>query len=459
MKFYYEKILILLTIGLFFTTNNSFAQEDVDFIIQKCPDEIFIGERQNTNLVVRNSDSHAISIVNLELAVDGLENMSNSSITLPNSELFPLTLDSFESKIIPIVITSNDEGIHYVDTRMIYLLENSENKVIEKNGICQFNAKPLESLWDPIWLTISIGAITSGFGSGAAYTLKRHFLKKDVEHKKTLEHENWLLQQDHSLANKYYFPLAKFALEAKRSISISASSKKLDDIEMAYQKLTIFIDKYMEFKENTGGLFNFKNRMASAMAISKTQAIFVGLPFNESDLYDIRREYQSAKEDKKDLDYISKSYCSFKNWIVSNYCQKSRDHVMKKLFDLQGILDDHSEELVSPNYAASYYPKLTENNSIGGDPFWILRSSTKYVKQGDEVHIFGEGFTNPDISFKFRLGNRDLVSKKTFDNAVIIQIPGDISCGTYDLCAKYTINLVPDETISLVFHVSKIKLF
>lgn len=435
--------------------NSIYAQQNVSVLLKVCPEDIFIGERHIDEFVIRNFDSKTVVITKLNFVIDGFENSGNNSIIFTNS--VPTTLSAFTSEVGSIRFVSYEEGIHYVDVVFSYFFKDSSENVFEETSqICRFNVKPLDSLWDPIWLTVVIAAITSGFGSAAAYGLKRYFLKKDIEHQKQLDHSNWLLQQMHSSAEKYYFPLAKFSLETKTAISIASASKRNEDIENAYYKLAVLISKYLEFKENTGANFIFKNNKGAAdKAINKTQAVFVSLPFDALDLNEIQREYLASKENKKSFEYTSKSYCSFKNWIKSDKCQRSRDNAMMKLFELQQILDNQGERISNPDFVN----KLDSEDEVSSSEearFWILRSSTKYAKQGDEIFVFGYGF-NEEIPYKFHIHDQELQQLNKFKNAIRLKLPDSIPPDTYDVYSTFEIDEKTYETIGLVFHILKKK--
>ena len=409
--------IVLFIVFLLTPIFSVYSQQTIGLELSDCPQNLFVNERHMTQVSIKNSGSHSLNILSIDLSIDGFENANNSSkIIFPFDTSFPLTLSSFSSERFSIKFSAPEEGIHYVDALVSYYsVENPEKVTQEIHELCRFEVRPIESLWNPFWLTVMIGAITSGFGGALAYGVKRYFLKKDTQHKKDLDHQNWLLQQMHSLAEKYYFPLAKFSLEIKRAISIAAPSKKLEDIKSAYYKTSIFVDKYLEFKENTGANFIFRNNRAAADdAMSKIQAVFVSLPFDERDFNQILREFQKAKESKTDIKYNTRPFRSFKNWINSTHCEKSRDMVMKKSFKLQQILDKQGERISNPDFIKKL-DKQESNLSTKEAELWILRSSTKYVKQGDEVHIFGAGFTKEGLSFKLHLGDEEFESEENFE--------------------------------------------
>ena len=92
------------------------------------------------------------------------------------------------------------------------------------------------------------------------YGIRLYMNRRNIQFAKDVEHEEWLLQKFHPLAEKYYFPLARFSFETYTNMKHASKSHDKDVIDNAYLNFGLFIAKYINFKNETGGNFLFRIR-------------------------------------------------------------------------------------------------------------------------------------------------------------------------------------------------------
>ncbi|MFZ0184669.1 MAG: hypothetical protein WAL88_07540 [Nitrosotalea sp.] len=326
---------------------------------------------------------------------------------------------------------------------IISYAEASDNKTDNKTDNTTKNNFDVPPIITTLILTPIAGVI--------GYLLKQYFVNRDFVFQQKIEHHHWLLQQIHSFAEKYYTPMAKFAWDSLQTISISSTSKNKHDIVIAYDNLSMFLAKYLEFKRTVGANFLFRDRAYENPVIKKIQAILTAIPFDELDLDQIAIDVTKSNNKLTIFPHNHSAYKYFESWIKSEYCKKSRDLLITKLFELQDILDDQGERISSPDYFLNSKSKESIPTS-SNDIFWILYANTKYVHPGDDLFVYGEGFdSNP--KYDFILGNLSLNIVTKNKDYVQLKIPDKIDTGTYDLYARFASNGSTDETIGIVIHV------
>jgi len=316
--------------------------------------------------------------------------------------------------------------------------------------------KPKEVLLKDVlgWIFVPVGTL---FGGIIGFLIKRHFNKKDLIEEKRLEHRNWLLRQFNPMAESYYVPLAKFAFDAYNAIKIATTSQDQRAIRTAFQNICIFLTKYIEFKNEKGANFLFHNRNNEQIAIGKFQAILNGLPFDLLMINKIALE-MGVNDHKFVTEYTNQEfYDYFKKWIISKHCNKSRQLVLEKLFDLQIILDLSGEE-ISHGESFQYSLKILDPKkyvaSKQNDPFYIISTNKKSIQKEEPLFIFGKGLDNKKITYNFYIDDKKLDVEVHNDENVKLKIPNTIDDGTYDVFAKFKKpEENEDETIGLVVHI------
>ena len=286
------------------------------------------------------------------------------------------------------------------------------------------------------WILIPVGGMISIL---VGHTLKRSFIKHDMDYRKQLQHQNWLLQRLYDLSSNYYFPLAKFANDAASSIEKTSISPKTKSIPITFNYFGIFMKKYFEFKSATGANFLFRNRTLEEYAIKKFNSLLIVLPFNFLELNDmITCMFDNSGKfnpNSLKLDY----YNWFEIWIKSVHCINSRNIVTEKLKDLYCTLDHEGENISHPEAYENQNKKIPSYRSTHGK-FWIIDLDTKSAKSGDDLIVYGNGFNDTNVKYDFFIGDSKILKifKKT-NTFVIFKIPEKLNYGVYDVYAKFKI--------------------
>ena len=286
------------------------------------------------------------------------------------------------------------------------------------------------------WFLIPFGGLVAGL---VAYFLKRSFVKQDVVYQKQVEHEHWLMQQFHKLSDAHYFPLAKFARDTELSIERASVSLESKSTEIAFYHFCIFMKKYFDFKISTGANFMFRNQNTENDAIKKFNALLIGLPFDDLELKNlIESSFTNAKFT---VDYSNDPYFDlFKTWIMSNTCERSRSLVIEKLKNLARILDKGAEETSHPKSYDAQIEKTPLKLETPFDEFWIIGLSKKSSKSGENIIVFGKGFTNPYVKYDFYVGNLQFLRViRATDDLIELKIPERIGGGIYDVYANFKV--------------------
>ena len=280
--------------------------------------------------------------------------------------------------------------------------------------------------------TYILTAIISGF---IIYLLKRSFVNQDKIKEKDLTHQRWLLQYLHKLATDYYFPLAKFAYDAQINIKRASKFKETKSIQIAFYHISLFINKYFEFKEKTGANFLFKNQSSEDIAIKKFDAIFIGLPFDEIELKKMIAEtFDNGKFNPISLK--QNNYKWFESWIKN--CTRSCCLIEKKLKDIERSLNTESEIISHPESSIKQIKQRSSQKPLFN--FYIIGINTKLARLGETIFVFGEGFDNEDIDYEFYIDDiciSDILYKNK--NYVKFNIPKKIDDGVYDIYARFKV--------------------
>ena len=304
------------------------------------------------------------------------------------------------------------------------------------------------------WICVPIGTAAVGI---TIFWIKRYFNKRDLLYEKRLEHRNWLLQQFNPMAESYYVPLAKFAHDAHAAIRNASVSQDQRSIQIAFQNTCVFLTKYIEFKNAKGANFVFRNRDNEHIAIGKVQAILNGFPFDLLMLNKIALEMNKLTH-KFITEYKNQEFYEyFEKWITSRHCNKSRQLVLEKMWQLQLILDlsgeeiSHGKMLQSLNISDPQKYVTTKQN----DPFYTISTNKKSIRKEESLFVFGKGFDNEKINYDFYVGDKKIDVEFRADESVKLKIPSDIEDGTYDVFAKFKNQEgIEDETIGLAVHIN-----
>ncbi len=286
------------------------------------------------------------------------------------------------------------------------------------------------------WIFVPLGALIGGF---LGYLIKRTFVNQDVRFQERVSHEHWLLQQFNKLAEDYYFPLAKFSKDTYTSINRASISTDPKSIKIAYYHFGIFLKKYFDFKQSKGANFLFRDQKMEDAAIKKFGGLLIGVPFDDLELKDLNKEMFHSNGDFDDTCFTKRFFVIFENWIKTNHCNLSRSLVIEKLGNLSRILDRGSEDTSHPKSYEKTIKETPTDPLSADDDFWIMGLSKKSTRSGENLFVFGKGFTNQYIKFNFFLG--DLrphlqVINKT-NSYIELHIPNDINDGIYDVHAIF----------------------
>lgn len=301
------------------------------------------------------------------------------------------------------------------------------------------------------WIAGIIGTI--GGGSGG-YLLNRYFVNKDFEFQKQIEHEKWLLQRFNNLADTYYVPLAKFSFDARSNISRAIISKDPLAIKVAYYHVALFLTKYLEFKNTIGANFLLKPQSAENEAIISIRAILGLLPFDDLDLIKIENDVKKSNMSFSEQHFKRNTFKYFKNWIESDHCYKSRQLILDKLNQLQGLLDATSEQINHPEVARKEIVKISPAKNYDS-PFYILFSSTKHIKKNESIVLFG-GFELDKLqTCGFFIGQTQLTIESIDNDTVRLRMPNGINNGVYDVIGTFIISQTgnSDETVGIPINI------
>ncbi|MCE2506720.1 MAG: hypothetical protein J4F36_09715 [Nitrosopumilaceae archaeon] len=305
------------------------------------------------------------------------------------------------------------------------------------------------------WIFVTIMTTAGGI---IGFLIKRHFNKRDLVYEKRLDYENWLLKQFNPMAESYYVPLAKFAYDAHAAIGTAAVSQDQRAIKIAFQNTCVFLTKYMEFRYEKGANFVFHSRENEYIAIGKVQAILTGIPFDLLMLDKIALEVGKGTP-KFVTEYDNeKFYDYFEKWITSKHCNKSRQLVLERLWELQTILDLSGEEIYQGKKLQQILNIQDPKKYIATkqkDSFYILSTSKKTTQKEESLFVFGRGFDNEKIKYDFYIGDKKMDVEVHTEGHVKLKIPSDIEDGTQDVFAKFKNQEgIEDETIGLVVHIN-----
>lgn len=444
----YFVICGLLIIVIF--THDVYAESQPQIQIITCPKDILVGERNSFTFQITNPESSKIIIKNIEVGTDGdfQGNNTDSKVTLDNIYT-PLIMEPKNAVILNGNFRTESSGTHYLDINLLYYIDNLDNDGISlTKEICKIKVIPNESSFDVVLTGIVIAGFSAGFAGLVTSLVKQFFIRKNfkfeqkvlaekLRYEKDVEYEHWQFQKMHLLAEKYYVPLAKFSWDAMQNISISSTSKNNQAIDIAYNAIALFLSKYLDFKKTVGANYLFKDPQFEEGAIGKTQAILTGLPFDEIDIEKIVLNVSQSEKEIKQNPTSGIPYNHFLQWIMSDFCNQSRELVTKKLNEFQRILDQQGERISQP---VDHVPRdNAESNptSTSDVNIWISYLSSKVCQPGQEIFVYGNGFNDTTYSYKFYI-EKEVSHEKLNDNMIKISIPTDIVKGTYDLYAKVT---------------------
>ena len=433
----------------------SFASSEYFTVSQiNCPEQLISGERSKISFNMMNIHNADLMIVDTRFLIDNsIINDKNGLEFTQNAITESFILNSLTEQKIESLIKFPTEGIHYIDLEIIFSdLESNSKQTIVKE-ICQVNTLPFEKETNPLILTSFISIIVSAFGGASAYFIKRHFINKDTEQAKSIDHQHWRLEQIHKLASKYYFPLAKDSWEVERTIALANQSGTNRDMQIAFDKLNGFLKRYSDFRSEIGATFLFVMQDYEQLAINKMQSILVSLPYDDKDIDTIVNYLNSEIPTAPQANEFNLVLQAFNRWVVSKHCRKSLNLILLRLREFGGILDKQAEIISHPNSIGQIDEKLTSKQDAS--PFWVLYSSSKYVRNSDILSVYGQGFKNSEIDYSFFLEGYELESVMIKDNFIELKIPSDVPIGTYDLSAAYKIKEKINLTIGIVVHIIK----
>jgi hypothetical protein len=291
----------------------------------------------------------------------------------------------------------------------------------------------------------------------AAYFIKRVFTKKDYENQQNIEHSVWLLKKTHEVAVRHYVLLTRHLFNSEVELKRADLSCDSILIENAYDKISDLIRQYDQFQKDTGANILFLERRNENKAIGKINSLFMSLPFDYDDrLRIINKDNEFAKN-------------SFRNWLNSKNCSKSKAQAKKRLYESRSIFDDETEKILHHEY----FLKSRKSHKIKSlkermkkihnlfkksipDSFFIDKISPIYVVKGEKVWLFGSGFTDKSIKYSLKIGNKTISHTPKDNELTQMIIPTDLNEGTYDVTADFTINEIQgDEPTGLVVHIVK----
>lgn len=300
-----------------------------------------------------------------------------------------------------------------------------------------------------------IGYILSPIAAIGGLLLQRYIERNDIAKQEKIQHLHWLWQRFNTLAEEYYFPLAKFSADIGRGIDRSTKSQDERIIKITYYHVKIFLTKYAEFKKNTGANFLFKGigdrkgRDYEIAAIRKHREIMTILPFDELDINEIQNIVETPT-----AVFTENAYKYFTQWITSEYCTRSQKLILEKLDCFHTILGIGSEKISHPES----FDKRETNKDLekcleaSKNSLEVTSLTPKYVRIGDLISIFGKGFTTSGV--RFYAGEKVVDSIIVNDELVFLRIKG-IVLGTHDIYAKISGEMASDvkETIAIPVHV------
>lgn len=463
----YFVIISLLIITIPISAHNVYAELQPQIRIINCPQDTLVGERGIFTLQISNQENSKLIIKNMDFGINGdfQGNETNSRIILNHIEI-PFSVDPHDAITLNGNFRTEVSGIHYIDLNLLYYLENFVNNEFSlTKEICEIKVVPSESSFDAILTGIIIAGVSAGFAGLATSIVKIFFVRKNFkfeqnvlsekrQHEKLVEHQHWLFQKMHSLAEKYYIPLAKFAWDAMQNISISSTSKNKQAIDIAYNDISLFLRKYTDFKITVGANYIFLDREFERPAINKAQAILTGLPFDEMDIDKIVLNASQSEKKYQQTLTTGIPYKHFSQWIKSDFCSRSRMLVKKKLNEFQKILDEQGERISSPDYFDQKNKKEPEQSSTPDVNIWISYLSSKICHPGQEIFVYGNGFEDSSYKYKFYLKEELVPFQKLNNNTIKISIPKEIPKGTYDLYARGNRSDENEfETIGIAVHI------
>ena len=304
-------------------------------------------------------------------------------------------------------------------------------------------------------ITSIASVIASAIVGFSIFLIKRYLSKNDFEHQQNIEHSLWLLKKLHSFAEKYYSHLTRKLINAEDRINKAIYTKDDALTQQAFDSITKLIQKYDSFEKETGANIVFIEQSQQNVAIGKMHSLFLSLPFDREDFHSI-----IANKNKREFQ-------SFKNWITSVNCNNSKKIVQERLFELRSMFDkqtekilQHEDFLATRNKKTSIFTKIMNKFSKiedGDEQFYVHEINPKYVKPGQTIQIFGNGFSTKGIKFGFKLKNSSLTKKIIHDTVSEVTIPLSIPIGTYDItCENIILNEKKiEEPMGLVIHISK----
>ena len=321
------------------------------------------------------------------------------------------------------------------------------------------NIFEIDSSWiagiDALIITAIITATASTIVGIAAYFIKRGFVKKDFEHQQNMEHSIWLLKKLHDVATHHYVGLARHLYDSETELKRAELSHDSKLIENAYKEIVKLLQKYNEFKNDTGANILFIERKTEDHALKKIRSLLISLPFDDDDhLRIISDDHDLPKK-------------SFSNWVNSQYCINSKTQTQERLFQLRSIFDDESEKILQHEYflktrsyneGNTWIKKFKKNPKIRKKStcnlFYINKLSSMYATNNERIWLFGKGFLNESIKYSLCIKDNEIEYIVKDNESIQIIIPKDLDEGTYDVTANFTIHKIQkEEPTGLVVHV------
>ena len=308
---------------------------------------------------------------------------------------------------------------------------------------------------DASLITVIVTLTASAIISPIAYYLKRNFLNKDFVNRQNIEHSVWLLKQLHKVAVTHYAFLTRNLINAESEIKRADLVCDSRLIENAYAKTSQLLIQYDKFLKDTGANILFIERTNENKVIGKICSLFITLPFDHDDhLRIIKNEHELPQE-------------SFTNWINSKKCSQSKKLVKERLSELRHLFDDETEKILHYDYFLKsrkmrrikhFKTKLKKfmqpNVRNSFNRFFICEIFPKYVKNGENVWLFGKGFEDDSITYSFIIDNNVIPHSVKCNELIELTLPKSICKGAYDITTKFEINKkTGHEPTGIVIHI------
>jgi hypothetical protein len=108
----------------------------------------------------------------------------------------------------------------------------------------------------------------------------------------------------------------------------------------------------------------------------------------------------------------------------------------ERLTNLNFDIYTFSEKFKSGNISSSLY--TVGETKEDDQPFFFINLSKRHISSRSELGVYGAGFTNPELRFRFRIGGVYSIPSCVIDDKFIkIFVPASLDPGIYDIFAEY----------------------